>query len=76
MASTDKINLSDVLDQIGVDESKPWWAGIIMGRVYVLPTHDIKEHFSGACECKPKREYQGGTMLITHNSFDGREAHE
>jgi hypothetical protein len=44
----------------------------------VLPVEDIMPHdeFETTCPCEPKVEFINGEMLITHNSFDGRELSE
>jgi len=43
----------------------------------VLPVNDLKEHTeSEFCECEPKVEIVNGIAIITHNSYDGREAVE
>jgi len=46
--------------------------------VSVLPVNDIMPHdeFETTCPCEPKVEFIDGEMLITHNSFDGRELAE
>lgn len=43
--------------------------------VHVTPVNDLREHVdSRACWCKPTVEtFEGGGMLITHHSMDGRE---
>jgi hypothetical protein len=42
---------------------------------HILPLNDTEEHErSPFCQCEPKIEKQeNGSMLIIHNSFDGRE---
>ena len=42
---------------------------------HILPINDIKEHEeSSSCHCVPKSEIlENGDIMITHNSFDGRE---
>jgi hypothetical protein len=44
----------------------------------VLPLNDIMPHDeeSTVCPCGPRVEFINGEMLITHNSFDGRELAE
>ena len=42
--------------------------------VDVIPLHDTGEHIPGSCcPCKPNVEVVGANLLITHNSWDGRE---
>lgn len=44
---------------------------------YVLPVNDAKEHReSYICHCLPEIKYEGGNMIVVHNSFDGREGVE
>lgn len=42
---------------------------------HILPVNDIKEHDeSSTCDCDPNVEtLSGGDLMITHNSYDGRE---
>lgn len=42
---------------------------------HILPINDIKEHEElSTCHCMPKSEIlENGDIMITHNSFDGRE---
>ena len=43
----------------------------------IVPLNDDKEHeHSNLSSCKPKLEVVNGVLIITHNSFDGREAVE
>lgn len=43
----------------------------------ILPLNDLKPHIeSEVCECCPIVENCEGGLIITHNSFDGREAWE
>lgn len=45
-----------------------WWLGI-GGKLY--------PRVSCICKCNPKIEYQdNGTVIVVHNSFDGREGVE
>ena len=43
--------------------------------ISVLPVNDIMPHdeFETTCPCGPELEIINGEMLLTHNSFDGRE---
>ncbi len=42
--------------------------------INILPKNDTKEHTEGTtCECIPKVEVTGFTLLIIHNAFDNRE---
>lgn len=42
--------------------------------IHVLPINDIEEHQeSTTCHCHPAIQEESGTMIIVHNSFDGRE---
>lgn len=45
---------------------------------HILPINDIKEHDElSTCHCKPISEIlENGDIMITHNSFDGRELME
>ena len=48
-----------------------------MDDIHVLPVNDILEHQECAdCWCDPEIEVVGATLLIIHNSFDGREYKE
>ena len=41
---------------------------------HILPNNDLKEHTeSKNCECKPTVRIINKSMLIVHNSYDGRE---
>ena len=44
----------------------------------VLPINDLMPHdeFETTCPCEPRLEIIKGEMLLTHNSFDGRELSE
>lgn len=43
-------------------------------RINVTPVDDIYSHLENEmCECKPSIEISGPNLLITHNSYDGRE---
>lgn len=46
--------------------------------ISVLPINDIMPHdeFETTCPCGPALEIINGEMLLTHNSFDGRELAE
>jgi hypothetical protein len=46
--------------------------------VHVLPLHDLLEHNSDSpeCMCDPQVEIVGASLLIIHNSYDGREEEE
>lgn len=48
---------------------------MISGPIHVLPANDIGLHadIGVHCNCNPKVEWVEGTMLVIHNSFDGRE---
>ena len=42
--------------------------------INIIPLNDLKNHIEDStCECCPKVEFVNGEMIITHNSFDGRE---
>ena len=43
--------------------------------ISVLPLNDLMPHdeFETTCPCEPQFEIVNGEMLLTHNSFDGRE---
>lgn len=44
---------------------------------HVMPIGDEREHReSYVCHCLPEIKYEGGNMIIVHNSFDGREGIE
>ena len=44
---------------------------------HVLPINDTQEHEeSNLCKCNPKCVVENGILIVTHNSFDGREAVE
>lgn len=42
---------------------------------HILPTNDCDSHSEGMeCKCKPDViQFEGGIILVVHNSFDGRE---
>ena len=42
---------------------------------HIEPINDLKEHEQAStCHCHPKIEIvENGNMIITHNSYDGRE---
>lgn len=43
----------------------------------ILPINDIELHTeSEECRCNPKCETYNGVLIVTHNSFDGRELEE
>ncbi len=44
---------------------------------HIMPMNDSGTHLEVRdCKCKPKIEVLDDRVLITHNSFDGREAVE
>lgn len=45
---------------------------------HVYPLNDLLPHNTEGteCHCDPKIEVVGGSLLIVHNSFDGRELRE
>jgi hypothetical protein len=49
-------------------------------RIHIFPTHDLKEHLTDGddiCSCMPKyTTLKDGSILIVHNSWDGREHFE
>lgn len=48
-----------------------------MEKFHITPINDLKEHQEDInCHCKPKSEYINDTLLIIHNSYDGRETLE
>lgn len=62
----------------GVYTGKQGWKEFEIVVYNVLPTNDLKEHIeNGSCFCSPKIEKQeNGSILIIHNSLDGREEKE
>jgi len=45
--------------------------------VDVMPMYDLREHMPGSdCPCNPLVEVVGANLVITHNSYDRREAVE
>jgi len=44
-------------------------------RIHVLPVNDVGLHADSGvyCNCNPKFEWVEGTLIVTHNSFNGRE---
>lgn len=45
-----------------------------MERFHILPINDSKEHQEDInCHCNPSSEYINDSLLIIHNSYDGRE---
>lgn len=49
--------------------------------IHVYPVDEEKEHelqhkFYPFCKCLPRSEVKNGKLIITHNSFDGREGLE
>lgn len=46
-------------------------------KLNVYPLNDIQTHrFDEHCMCNPVCEANDGVLIITHNSFDGREFKE
>ena len=46
---------------------------------HVVPSNDLIQHNTEGmdCECNPRIQKQpNGAYVITHHSWDGREAHE
>lgn len=42
--------------------------------LHVLPIEDLREHEETRdCWCGPRLEQEGETMIVVHNSLDGRE---
>jgi hypothetical protein len=52
--------------------------GEIIGDMHVVPIDDDEEHeLIRTCHCKPTvTAIDDMTLMIIHNSFDGREAYE
>ena len=45
--------------------------------LHVMPIDDLKEHhMKYFCGCEPRLIYESGTIIVVHNSYDGREAIE
>jgi len=45
--------------------------------INILPINDLKAHTEDStCDCEPKVICENGEMIISHNSYDGREAIE
>lgn len=45
-----------------------------MSTYNIVPVNDLEDHVEDStCKCKPSVEFVNGNMIITHNSFDGRE---
>ncbi len=45
--------------------------------LHVMPIDDEKEHhMKYFCGCDPRLIYESGTIIVVHNSYDGREAIE
>lgn len=45
--------------------------------IEVVPVSDCRQHVSSEdCECLPLLEKENGALILTHNSFDGREFSE
>lgn len=50
-----------------------------MDTIHTYPVEDIEDHDTesgGACHCRPRCEEYEGSLLVVHNSFDGRELKE
>lgn len=47
-------------------------------RIHVVPNNDQHEHTEEGykCLCNPKLQIENGHLIITHNSWDGRELYE
>lgn len=44
---------------------------------HILPIKDLKDHKeASSCRCNPKVFMENGTLIVAHNSFDGREGVE
>lgn len=54
---------------------------------HIYPLNDLEEHFTECvypaigspycpCKCNPEFKEEGESLLIVHNSFDGREVFE
>jgi len=44
---------------------------------HILPINDSESHLEDStCKCHPEVIFVNGHMIITHNSFDGREYRE
>lgn len=65
-------------DKIVENSTIEGWKELEIVVYNVLPTNDLKEHIeNGSCFCSPKIEKQeNGSILIIHNSLDGREEKE
>ena len=45
--------------------------------IHNIPHNDIEPHVrTSTCKCSPKVRFENDVMIVTHNSFDGREALE
>lgn len=45
--------------------------------LHIYPVDDLKEHeLTTTCECQPRVEFESGSMIVVHSSWDGREAIE
>jgi bisphosphoglycerate-independent phosphoglycerate mutase (AlkP superfamily) len=46
--------------------------------IHVIPLDDTNCHSmeNHLCACDPKIKDEGGTLIVIHNSYDGREALE
>lgn len=42
----------------------------------IEPINDLKEHTGRYCDCKPRYETDGRSLIVVHNSYDGREVQE
>lgn len=47
-------------------------------RLHIVPVSDSKEHSTTSeyCKCSPVIDRKEKTILVIHNSFDGREFYE
>lgn len=43
--------------------------------IHLIPVNDLVIHEENTtCDCQPKVEFlESGDMMVTHNSYDGRE---
>jgi hypothetical protein len=53
------------------------WGVYIMGKdKHIVPEDECDDHsFTLKCPCQPKRDLED-PYIVTHNSYDGREAFE
>lgn len=60
-----------------MEKEKNWGVFYFLDDIHILPNNDEHTHAVDVdCACGPSQEYHHGVLIVTHNSFDGREGVE